>query len=104
MSFPSSTSSFVFRRATPADAAALATFAATAFVDTFAMDNTPADMATYLAEAFGESQQREELADPACIVLLAERDGEIAGYALLHDGAVPRGPVGVELTNAIEIA
>ena len=104
MTVPSPTSSFVFRRATPADAAALATFAATAFVDTFAVDNTPEDMAAYLAQAFGERQQHEELTDPTTIVLLAEREGEIAGYVLLHDGVTPAGPVRVELTNAIEIA
>ena len=104
MTSASSTSSFVFRRATPADAAALATFAATAFVDTFAVDNTAEDMTAYLTQAFGERQQRKELTDPATIVLLAELDGEVAGYAMLHDDDVPAGPVRVELANAIEIA
>jgi GNAT superfamily N-acetyltransferase len=94
----------VIRRATPADAAALATFAESAFADTFAADNTPEDMAAYLAEAFGEAQQREELMDPACIVLLAERAGELAGYAMLNDGAGPAGPVRADLANPIEIA
>ena len=49
-----SASSFVIRRAVPSDALALATFAARAFADTFAADNTPEDMATYLADAFGD--------------------------------------------------
>jgi diamine N-acetyltransferase len=89
------------RRATPADAASLATFAAAAFVDTFGAQNRPEDMAAYLAEAFGEPQQRAELTDPRCTVFLAERDGEIAGYAMLQDGAAP--PC-VTDTSAIEIA
>jgi ribosomal protein S18 acetylase RimI-like enzyme len=82
-------SSIALRRATPADAAQLASFAATAFTDTFAAQNTPEDMAVYVAEAFGESVQRAELTDPQCTVFLAERDGEIVGYAMLREGAAP---------------
>ena len=92
------------RRATPSDARALATFAATAFTDTFAADNTPEDMAAYLAEAFSETRQRTELVDPARIVLIAERGGELAGYAMLHDGAVPSGGASTDLGDAMEIA
>lgn len=99
-----STAPFVVRRATPADSAALAAFAETAFVDTFAADNTPDDMAAYLAGAFGEARQRAELEDDSRVVLLAERDGELAGYAMLTDGAAPAGHAGVNLSNAIEIA
>lgn len=99
-----STSSLVIRRATSADAAALAAFAEAAFADTFGVDNTPEDMAVYLAQAFGEAKQRDELADRSRIVLLAERDGELAGYAMLNDATAPAGPTSVELTNAIEIA
>jgi GNAT superfamily N-acetyltransferase len=104
MSSTTSTSSFIFRRATAADAVALTTFAATAFTDTFAVDNTPEDMTAYVTQAFGERQQREELSDPATIVLLAERESAIAGYAMVHDDATPAGPARVELSNAIEIA
>jgi len=104
MHSPASTSSPIIRRATPADAATLAAFAEAAFADTFAADNTPQDMAAYLAEAFGEAKQREELADRSRIVLLAERDGELAGYAMLNDAATPDGATSVELTNSIEIA
>lgn len=98
------TSALVVRRATPSDAAALAAFAATAFADAFAADNTPDDIAAYLADAFGEAKQLEELADRSRIVLLAERDGELAGYAMLNDVTAPAGRTSVELTNAIEIA
>jgi ribosomal protein S18 acetylase RimI-like enzyme len=94
-------SSITIRRAAPADAARLATFAAAAFVDTFAADNTPEDMAAYLAEAFGESVQRAEINDPEVVVLLAEKEGAVVGYAMLRDGEVPAS-VGRE--SAIEIA
>lgn len=98
------TSPLTIRRATPADASALAAFAEAAFVDTFAADNTPEDMAAYLSEAFGEEKQREELADRSRVVLLAERDGELAGYAMLNDLTTPAGATSVALTNGIEIA
>ena len=93
--------SIALRRATPADAARLAAFATTAFSDTFAADNRPEDMAAYLTEAFGESLQRAELTDPQCTVFLAERDGEIVGYAMLRDGPPP---TCVHDASAIEIA
>jgi ribosomal protein S18 acetylase RimI-like enzyme len=94
----------VIRPATLSDAATLATFAAEAFTDTFAADNTPEDMAAYLSGAFGERQQRAELAEPANLVLLAERAGELAGYAMLRDGALPGSTTSVDLADAMEIA
>ena len=92
---------FDLRRATPADAAGLATFAAAAFADSFGAQNRTEDMAAYLAEAFSEPLQRAELTDPRCTVFLAERDGEIVGYAMLRDGVAP--PC-VADASAIEIA
>lgn len=94
-------SSIALRRAVPADAASLARFAARAFSDTFATQNTPEDMAAYVDEAFGEAQQRAELTDPQCTVFLAERDGEIVGYVMLRDGPAPDC---VPDTSTIEIA
>ncbi len=95
---------FTLRQAAPSDARALADFAAAAFSDTFAADNTPADMAAYRAEAFGDERQRAELIDPACTVLLAERGDALMGYAMLRDGAAPAGVEGVTPGDAIEIA
>ena len=77
------------RHATAADAATLARFAASAFVDTFGRDNTPEDMVAYVDKAFGERVQRAEIGDPRLTVLLAERQGELAGYAVLRDGDPP---------------
>ena len=91
----------VLRRASAGDAARLAAFSAASFTDTFAAQNRPEDMATYLADAFGEAVQRAELSDPDCTVFIAERDGEIVGYAMLRDG--PQPPC-VADANAIEIA
>jgi ribosomal protein S18 acetylase RimI-like enzyme len=94
-------SNIALRRATPADAAQLAAFAATAFIDTFAAQNRPDDMAAYVTQAFGEPLQRAELTDPQCTVFLAERDGEIVGYAMLREGSPP---ACVPDASAIEIA
>jgi diamine N-acetyltransferase len=89
-----------FRRATIADAALLAALAAAGFSDTFAADNDPRDMEAYLAAAFGEATQRVELADPDVTVLLAERDGQVVGYAMLVEGV---GPPCVGGGSALEI-
>lgn len=89
------------RRATPADAALLASLAATSFDDTFGADNTPEDMASYMATAFGESIQRAELADARHTVFFAERAGAVVGYAMLREGPAPDA---VADADAIEIA
>ena len=89
------------RRAAPADAAALAAMASTAFTDTFGAHTDPRDMADYLATAFGESVQRAELADTGSTVWLAEHEGEPAGYAMLRAGPPPEC---VSVHDAIEIA
>ncbi len=89
------------RLATPADAALLARLAASAFSDSFAADNSAEDMALYMAGAFGESIQREELSDPRHVVILAEQRGHVAGYAMLRDGPAP---ASVGDADAIEIA
>ena len=52
------------RRGVVADAAALASFAARTFHETFAAANRPDDMQAYLTSAYGEEQQARELADP----------------------------------------
>ncbi|MEO8035037.1 MAG: hypothetical protein ABI837_11450 [Acidobacteriota bacterium] len=52
------------RRATTSDARAVASFAARTFAETFGPANRPEDLASHLALAYGEQQQRDELADP----------------------------------------
>ena len=77
------------RTATVADAALLAGLGARTFRDTFAADNTEADMAAYLAAAFGNDVQTREIADAASAFLIAQVDGVTAGYARLRRGHAP---------------
>jgi GNAT superfamily N-acetyltransferase len=73
------------------DTVLLAEIGAETFAATFAADNTPQNMARYLAEAFGPEQQAKELADPASKFLIAEADGQPAGYAHVKFGPAPAG-------------
>ena len=72
------------RRGTLGDAGLLSELGARTFSETFAVDNTPEDMAAYMATSFNVAQQTTELEDPASIFLIAEVDGHAAGYARLH--------------------
>lgn len=82
------------------DAALLTELARSSFIDTFESGNTPENMRLYLASAFGESIQRSELSDSRHTVFLAERNGEIVGYAMLRNGPAPEC---VKDPDAIEI-
>src|SRR5688572_24576883 len=93
------------RLATTEDAPALSRIAADTFRETFESENTPEDMARYLADTFTPEQQAADIADAASVMLLAEHDGgsdarELVGYAHLVSGPVPdkvRGPAPIEL-------
>lgn len=97
------------RPATIADAARLSQLGATTFRETFEGDNSPEDMARYLASTFAPDKQAAEIADPAGLVLLAEHDAtagdagrepELVGYAHLVSGPPPaavQGPEPMEL-------
>ena len=78
------------RRANSDDAGLLADLGARTFQDTFAADNTVEDMTAYLASNFSVAQQTAELAHPASAFLIAEVDGQAAGYAKLHAGETPK--------------
>jgi GNAT superfamily N-acetyltransferase len=56
------------------------------FFDTFASENTPEDMRAYLAQAFSPEKQAAELADPDTQFVIAEIEGQPAGYARLRAG------------------
>lgn len=77
------------RYATIADNQLLAEIGAETFYDSFAADNTPANMTSYLSSAFGPDIQRTELIDPHSRFLIAEVAGETAGFAQLKFGAAP---------------
>jgi len=89
------------RPATIDDATRLSLFAAAAFRDAFERDNTPEDMARYVAEAFTPERQAAEIADRDGVVLLAESvaasgEGapELLGYAHLVSGHAPASVIG----------
>jgi diamine N-acetyltransferase len=82
------------RHAESSDNVLLAEFGAQAFYDSFAADNTPEDMAAYLAASFSPEVQASEIADPSSVFLIAEIEGAIAGYARLKGGNVPAAVTG----------
>jgi ribosomal protein S18 acetylase RimI-like enzyme len=91
---------FTIRRATVADAAALAEFGARTFFETFAADNTAENMRMHLESAWAPSLQHAEILDPAWDTLLAESGGLLAGFAQL---AAEQAPACVPTGRAIEL-
>ena len=89
------------RRASISDADLLAQLGARTFADTFAADNSPEDMSAYLTTAFSPALQATELSDPQTTFLIAEVDGQAAGYAKLQRGEAPGC---VQDENAFELA
>lgn len=89
------------RPAAIADAAALSRLGAATFRETFEGQNSPEDMARYLADAFSPDRQAAEIADPAGTVLVAEHhaasgDSELIGYAHLVSGPAPEDVQGAD--------
>jgi GNAT superfamily N-acetyltransferase len=90
------------RRANHEDAGLLAELGGRTFSETFAADNSPEDIAAYLAASFNPARQTAELADPASTFFIAEVGGRAAGYAQLHAGEPAEGvegPKPVELVR-----
>jgi GNAT superfamily N-acetyltransferase len=75
---------FRIRRSEPADAPALADFAARMFADTFGPYNRPEDMAAHLADRFGVHQQAGEIADPKILTFLVEAEDRLIGYTQIR--------------------
>lgn len=81
-------SEIVIRQAANADAKLLTDLAYTTFWDAFAHHpkNAPDDLAHYMRQAFSLEQITQELSDPKSVFLIAELEGEPAGYAkLIYD-------------------
>lgn len=90
------------RQATLDDAEALTDLSYTTFRDAFAdhPKNAPDDLTHYMQQAFSLEQITEELEDPKAIFLLAEVEGELAGYAkLILDNIEP----GITAEKPIEL-
>ncbi len=77
------------RTARASDNHLLAGIGAQTFREAFGPNNTPEDMAAYLARSFGPEKQAAELADPGTTFLIAEIQKEAVGYARLREGTAP---------------
>ncbi len=91
------------RQATTDDARPLTDLAYTTFWDAFAAHpkNAPDDLNHYMRQAFNVEQITAELADEKNIFLLAEIEGELAGYSkLILDNIEP----GVTATQPVELS
>jgi len=86
---PPAATTAVIRRATPADAEALARIGAQTFAETFAHLYPPQDLAAFLAEAHSVRRASADLADPAKAVWLVEDGGEAIGFALAGPCKLP---------------
>ena len=90
------------RQATSEDAKVLTDLAYTTFWDAFAHHpkNAPDDLNHYMRQAFNLEQISAELQDDKSIFLIAEMDGEAAGYAkIIFDHIEP----GITATRAVEL-
>lgn len=90
------------RQAGTNDTDALTNLSYTTFWDAFAHHpkNAPNDLAHYMRQAFSLEQLTKELAESKSIFLIAEIDGELAGYAkLLLDNIEP----GIAAEKPIEL-
>jgi ribosomal protein S18 acetylase RimI-like enzyme len=90
------------RRGTVEDVEVLADLGEQTFRETFASQNTPADMKAYVERAFAPAKIRGELEDPASVFLLAfgAVDRAPIGYAGMRAGApalLATGPRPIEL-------
>jgi ribosomal protein S18 acetylase RimI-like enzyme len=91
------------RRGKPDDAGLLADLGARTFSETFAPDNTPENMAAYLASSFNLAQQTDELADLAATFLIAEVNGAAAGYAKLRAGTPAEAITGAKPVEIVRL-
>lgn len=81
------------RQGSVEDAKLLTDLSYTTFWDAFAHHpkNAPDDLAHYMRQAFNQEQIEGELADHKNVFLIAEVDGQAAGYAKLIIGAIEPG-------------
>src|SRR4051812_22478804 len=71
----------VFRSADISDAGALADLGRQTFRDTFAAQNKPEDMDTYMREAFTVERLTAEIEEPGAVYLVAEDPPKVIGFA-----------------------
>lgn len=88
------------RKANSADVQLISAISTVTFYEAYFEQDTPVDMARYLAEAFSEEQIAEELADGKNVFFIALREGKAVGYAKLISGSTTEGVSG---KNPIEL-
>ena len=90
------------RRANAGDAKMLARLGERTFRDTFGSQNTPENLALYLAKAFDVLVVEREIADPNVTYLVGEIDDRPAAYAMVRKVPAPlsvTGPSPLELVR-----
>jgi GNAT superfamily N-acetyltransferase len=80
------------RRATPADAETLSALGERTFADTFGHLYPPEDLADFM-QNHAPTLYAGWAADPACLLLIAEREGSAIGYALSGPCSLPHAEV-----------
>ena len=96
-------SDILIRQATVEDAKLLTDLAYTAFWDAFAHHpkNAPDDLNHYMRQAFNQEQITAELGDEKNIFLIAEIEGETAGYSkIIIDNIEP----GINAEKPVELS
>ena len=88
------------RKATSADAEALSELALRIFLDTFAAQNNPEDIELHAARSYSRDVQLDEINDPSLTYLIAEVDGEPAGFAMI---GLPRSESCIRFDAPIEL-
>jgi diamine N-acetyltransferase len=91
----------LIRYATQDDARLIADISHQTFYETFAAENTKADMDKFLKEQFTKGKLMIEVGAKENIFLLAYDEHEVAGYVKLRDSRVP---LALKNTKAIEVA
>ena len=74
----------------------MAAFGARAFQDTFGPDNTPDDMAAYLAATYSERRQSAELTDPTIVTIVVEQHAAVIAFAQVRQGVAPECVTGAQ--------
>jgi len=83
----------IYRRATTADAAALAEIGRRTFVETFGHLYPPQDLAAFLAETYAPERAARDLADPQMAAWIVEAGDQVVGHALAGPCKLPHNDV-----------
>lgn len=73
----------------PEEAALIADISRRTFYDSFSSQNTRENMELFLLEEFSREKLIAEAEDPGGLFLLADLDGELAGYVHMREGGCP---------------